>query len=280
MSQARTLLATLLVSLSQLSMAAPSVGPLEEVATLPIRPGNVTATRDGRVFATVHPLDKPAGLQLIEITAPNRYHAWPDSSVQSEAGNKSEGRLDTPLGIAQDTRGRLWVTDMGLNLGKSRIWGFDIASGQVRHTLELPSEIAPKGAFVQDLAVDAEKGWIYLAVIAPHFAVVTRIAPPDIDHPALIATDQTPLVVPGHFRQMEAAVLGQIGRLLRRSGACQIVRTGVQQGTYFDEGTRDIARRRIAKAQGDIDPAGNEIHSMVTDRQFQVEMGVSIQQTG
>lgn len=201
MSQARTLLATLLVSLSQLSMAAPSVGTLEEVATLPIRPGNVTATRDGRVFATVHPLDKPAGLQLIEITAPNRYHAWPDSSVQSEAGNKSEGRLDTPLGIAQDTRGRLWVTDMGLNLGKSRIWGFDIASGQVRHTLELPSEIAPKGAFVQDLAVDAEKGWIYLADIAPPGLIAVEIATGKArrfdGHPALEAEAQAEMKVDG-----------------------------------------------------------------------------------
>ena len=205
--------ATALLSAAQLAFAAPTVGTLEEVATLPIRPGNVTATRAGRVFATVHPLDKPSGLQLIEITGADSYRPWPDAGVQSDAGNKGDDRLDTPLGIAQDNIGRLWVTDMGLNLGKSRIWGFDIATGKRLHKIELPADIAPKGAFVQDLAVDAEKGWIYLADIAPPGLIAVNIASGEArrfdKHPSLEAEAQAVMKVDGkltHFGGKPASV--------------------------------------------------------------------------
>lgn len=193
--------------------AAPAVGTLEEVAQLPFRPGNVTATPSGRVFATTHPLDKPSGQQLIEITGTDSYRQWPDGSVQSNAQNKGDDRLDTPLGIAQDTLGRLWVTDMGLNLGKSRIWGFDIATGQRLHKIELPANIAPKGAFVQDLAVDAQKGWIYLADIAPPGLIAVNIASGEArrfdKHPSLEAEAQAVMKVDGkltHFGGKPASV--------------------------------------------------------------------------
>ena len=150
----------------------PEVGTLETVAELPIRPGNVTATQEGRVFATVHPFDPPSGLQLIEVTGKDSYQPWPGTEFQSTAENRGEDRIDSPLGITQDRRGRLWITDMGLNIGKTRLWGFDIDSGKLVHKIELPAEVAPKGSFIQDLVVDSERGWIYLA---------------DINNPALLA---------------------------------------------------------------------------------------------
>lgn len=209
----RPLLAAAFLGAAQLAFATPTVGTLEEVAALPFRPGNVTATRSGRVFATVHPLDKPSAQQLIEIFTDNSYRPWPDDNVQSNAQNKGDDRLDTPLGIAQDTRGRLWITDMGLNLGKSRIWGFDIATGQRLHKIELPAEIAPKGAFVQDLAVDAEKGWIFLADIAPPGLIAVNIdsgkARRFDKHPSLEAEAQAVMKVDGqitHFGGKPASV--------------------------------------------------------------------------
>jgi ribonuclease G len=56
---------------------------------------------------------------------------------------------------------------MGLNLGKTRLWAFDIATGKLARKIDLPASVAPKGAFLQDLSVDAERGWVYLADIAP-----------------------------------------------------------------------------------------------------------------
>lgn len=57
-------------------------GDVEVVAALNIRPGNVTVSDDGRVFATVHPLDRPTRWRLIEITGKETWKAWPDDSWQ------------------------------------------------------------------------------------------------------------------------------------------------------------------------------------------------------
>lgn len=148
---------------------------VEVVAELPIRPGNVTATPQGRVFTTVHSLGAPSGLQLIEITN-GQYKAWPSADVQSAEGQVAEDRLDTPLGVAQDGKGNLWVIDMGHHIGKTRIWGFDITTGALVRKIDLPAEIAPKGAFVQDLVIDAERGWAYLADLAPPGLIAVNLA--------------------------------------------------------------------------------------------------------
>lgn len=171
-------LLSMLISMATMPVLAaqPAVGTVEVVAELPIRPGNVTATRDGRVFSTVHPFDKPSGIQLMEVISPDNYRPWPHADYQSNTENRSDERMDSPLGIAQDTKGRLWVTDMGLNLGKTRLWAFDIASGDLVHKIELPADIAPKGSVVQDLAVDAERGWVYLADIAPPALIAVEIS--------------------------------------------------------------------------------------------------------
>lgn len=171
----RSLLAMALFGASSMTLAAPAVGTLEEVAQLPIRPGNVSVTQGGRVFATVHPLDIPSGLQLIEVTGKNSYRPWPSAEYQSTTENKGDERIDTPLGIVQDKINRLWIVDMGFNIGKTRVWAFDIASGKLAHKFTLPSDIAPKGAFVQDLAVDSERGWVYLADIAPPALIALNI---------------------------------------------------------------------------------------------------------
>lgn len=65
---------------------------------------------------------------------------------------------------------------MGLNLGKTRLWAFDVASGRELYRIELPEAIAPKGSFIQDLAVDDQAGWIYLADIANPGLIAVEIA--------------------------------------------------------------------------------------------------------
>lgn len=93
-------LTLLLSAMPAIAAAAPKVGTLEVIAELPIRPGNVAATPDGRVFATVHALDKK---------------------------------------------------------------------------IELPADAAAKGSFIQDLAVDDKRGWIYLADISPPALLAVNI---------------------------------------------------------------------------------------------------------
>ncbi|WP_371324159.1 L-dopachrome tautomerase-related protein [Dechloromonas sp. ZY10] len=279
------LLAAVLLGAAQLAWAAsPAIGTLEEVATLPIRPGNVTATRSGRIFATVHPLDLPAGLQLIEIGGPSAYRPWPDASLQSPPHSQSDERLDTPLGIAQDQAGRLWVTDMGLNLGKTRIWGFDIASGKLLHKIELPAAVAPPGAFVQDLAVDAEKGWIYLADIAPPGLLAVEIATGKArrfdGHAALQAEPGAAMRVDGQATRFggQPASVGVNPLTLSRDG--ETIYFGAMNGTHWysvpsqllREGTpaqiaaeiRSVGRKPVSDGAA-TDDAGNHFFTNLND---------------
>ncbi|WP_123296318.1 L-dopachrome tautomerase-related protein [Comamonas sp. BIGb0124] len=151
-------------------------GELQVVAELPLRPGNVAVSKQGRVFATVHPLDAPRGVQLIEVTAGNRYRAWPGTAVQSDGKRHTAATLDSPLGIYIDGKNRLWIADMGFHVEKTRIWAFDISTGKQLRRIELPADIAPKGSFIQDLVVDDKTGWIYLADIAKPGLIAVEIA--------------------------------------------------------------------------------------------------------
>lgn len=137
---------------------------LQVVAVSDVRPGNVAVAPDGRVFATFHPLGD-ARLQLAQVKD-GRLSPYPDLSVQKNGAAPSQATLDTPLGISVDRKGRLWVIDMGLNLGKTRLWSFDLERGTLARRYELPAEVAPKGSFVQDFAIDEARGWAYLADIA------------------------------------------------------------------------------------------------------------------
>ena len=138
---------------------------LETVAELSFRPGNVAVSKEGQVFTTVHPLGS-GKMQLLEITGKNSYEAFPNEAYQNTDGTITEDEIATPLGIRIDDNNVLWIVDMGQNLGKTRVWGFDINSKKEVLKYEFPEAIAPKGSFVQDLAIDEVNGWIYLADIA------------------------------------------------------------------------------------------------------------------
>lgn len=162
----KTILYVFITVFSFFNAVAQSNKPaLEVVAQLPVRPGNVAVSRSGRVFATMHPLGS-SEIQLIEVTAPNKYHPYPNDSFQKNGKAANNATLDTPLGIVFDKNDNLWVIDMGQQLGITRIWEFDIAHNKLLQKIELPENIAPKGSFIQDIAVDERNNWAYLADIA------------------------------------------------------------------------------------------------------------------
>lgn len=181
--------------------AAPTPGKLEVVAELPFRPANVAATVDGKVFATVHPFDKPSGAQLIRITGKNKYHAWPNVRFQNDGKRFPDNRLDSPLGIYRDNSARIWIADMGFHIGKTRIWAFDSAKGKLLKRIDLPAKVAPKGSFIQDLVVDDVNGWIYLADIANPGLIAVNINNGEArrfgDHPSLNAEANVKMVIAG-----------------------------------------------------------------------------------
>lgn len=147
---------------------------LEIVSEMSIRPGNVAVNNKGVVFSTIHPLGNPS-MQLVKIKDKLTYEPFPDKTWQREATEKAtDNSFDTPLGITTDENGNVWVVDMGLNIGKTRLFCFNSITRKRIFSLSFPSEVAPKGSFIQDLAVDIKGGFVYLADIAdPGILVVS-----------------------------------------------------------------------------------------------------------
>lgn len=167
------LLLILCISIANTERAFGQNGSLEVVAELPIRPGDVAVSKSGRVFATIHSLGS-RNLQLIEIKGNKKYEPFPNKSLQKNKNPANDQTLDSPLGLIFDKEDRLWVIDMGQELGKTRLWCFDIDQKKVLRKIELPESVAPQGSFIQDVAIDLEHQWAYMA---------------DINNPGIIALD-------------------------------------------------------------------------------------------
>lgn len=138
-------------------------GALESVAELPINPGNLAVTAQGRIFATVHQFRR-AEAQLIEITRPDGYKPWPEGTWNGPFGSGPEV-LNSPLGIAIDRKQRLWVIDNGLGDPPQapKLLAFSLADGGLAFRYDFPPETGPVGSFLNDLAVDDERGVVYIA---------------------------------------------------------------------------------------------------------------------
>jgi hypothetical protein len=132
----------------------PLPGTLETVAELPINPGNLAVTAEGRVFATVHQFRR-ADAQLIQITGLESYKPWPQGGWNGPFGSGPDV-LNSPLGVAIDRKGRLWVIDNGLGDPPQppKLLAFSLADGGLTFRYDFPSETGPVGSFLNDLAVD------------------------------------------------------------------------------------------------------------------------------
>ncbi len=142
-------------------------GAIEVVAELPINPGNLAVTAEGRVFATVHQFRR-ADAQLIEVTGPDSYRPWPDPGWNGAFGS-DPAVLNSVLGIRIDRQDRLWVLDNGLGNPplqpnqQPKLVAFSLADGVPVFRYDFPPETAPMGSFLNDLALDEGRGFVYIA---------------------------------------------------------------------------------------------------------------------
>jgi len=155
----------------------PRIGQVEIVAELEITPGNVTASKDGRIFASVHGMRRgPA--QLIEIKpGKDNWEPFPNQEWNAAPGS-GPNVLNSAHGVAIDSQDRLWVTDHGnwmpnqAKPAQPKLVAFDIHTRQAVFRMDFPEEIGPRGGIMQDLAVDAERGFVYIADCGPTPAIV------------------------------------------------------------------------------------------------------------
>lgn len=171
---------------------------IQVVAELPFRPGNVTVSKTNEVYLTRHPFSGP-DQQLIKMTGKSTYVAFPDSAWQTPWDKQPESKsFDSPLGVVIDSINRLWVIDCGFRLNQTRLFAFDLSNGNEVFNMTLPSNIAPPESFVQDLAVDAVHGWVYLADIATPGIIAIDIINRQVrkisGHPGFLAEDMDMII--------------------------------------------------------------------------------------
>lgn len=274
-------LAPLLIALALSPAVAecqpPKTGTLERVAELPINPGNLAVTAEGRVFATVHQFRR-GDAQLIEVTGPNGYRAWPDSAWNGAFGSGPKV-LNSVLGIAIDRKDRLWVIDNGLGEPpqQPKLLAFSVSTGEAVFRYDFPPETGPVGSFLNDLAVDDERGFVYIADVggahepalvaldlssglSRRFTASPALAPEDLDlvvggrvvrlgeKPARIAVNPITLSADGetlYFGAMSGQTWYRVpARLLRQGAASREIAAAIEKAgpkPISDGASTDIA---------------------------------------
>lgn len=143
------------------SESANAVVEIEVVATFSdTRPGNIAVTTEGRVFTTQHPLDDPT-FRLVEILPDGTKQPYP-SEAWSGAPADGVGIAST-IGIGADSEGHLWVLDMGSADSPAQLLAFDTETEALDGRWELPADVLVATSFVQDFALDEERGQVYMA---------------------------------------------------------------------------------------------------------------------
>jgi sugar lactone lactonase YvrE len=138
---------------------------VEVVAELPAPPGNLAVGPDGSVYFSWHPEASPKE-HLAVLLPDGSWEPFPSPEWQYE--REDEPYFVAPLGLRVDSAGLLWVLDHGDYGGDDPfLAAFDLKTRELVHHYVFESDVANWGSMLNDLAVDAERGFIYIADPSP-----------------------------------------------------------------------------------------------------------------
>lgn len=136
---------------------------MEIVAKLDEPPGNLAVSKDGRVFFTYHAEARPT-IKVLELVN-GQPQPYPNLEFQSERPNHAP-YFDQIFNLRIDRQNRLWTLDHGFHgLRQPRLLAFDLATNQVVHQFDIPSNIAGIGSYIQDMQIDGAGERVYIADI-------------------------------------------------------------------------------------------------------------------
>ena len=128
-------------------------------ATVPI--GDPAFTADGRLVTSHHPAFATAE-RVSVFAAPDRLEPFPDE--EWNAGPSGPSHFDSVQGLHTDSRGVLWMGDMGeREKAVPKLVGWDTRANRLFKAIPLPPPATLPSSEPQDLAVDEVHGRIYLA---------------------------------------------------------------------------------------------------------------------
>lgn len=140
----------------------PPEGGFEVVAELDVAPGNIAVTPSGRLVISQHPFGAP-DLRVVEVLADGSTIPFPNDAWARAPAPGSDVGLHTVLGIESDSRGVVWMLDLGAADGPTRLVAWDTRTDALHRVIEIGAPAKVANSFIQDLAIDLTHGAIYLA---------------------------------------------------------------------------------------------------------------------
>jgi sugar lactone lactonase YvrE len=142
--------------------SAIDIGSLETVTEFnDYRGAGITITPAGRIIVSMHPLDGPK-TRVVEVMAngskrPFPTKDWADGPEIGEVG------LDSVIGVHSDSKGVVWILDMGSEKTASKLVAWDSVNSILVKTIVLTKSALVANSFLQDFAIDEKRGKIYIA---------------------------------------------------------------------------------------------------------------------
>jgi sugar lactone lactonase YvrE len=131
--------------------AAPAkLEKLQIVAALDVAPGNVTVTPQGRVVASTH---GGAGFTATVIEKDGRQH---------KITVMADGKVVNVLSVRATAGEQVWMLSGGKGQPTKRLILVDAATGKELRRIEVDPKGWEKDSFLNDIAVDTQRGMLYL----------------------------------------------------------------------------------------------------------------------
>ncbi len=132
---------------------------VEVAANLPLPPGNIAVSREGRVFISFHPEGHPE-IKIAEIVD-GRPVPFPDDAFQN---HKAAPGFHAVLALRIDAKNRLWTLDNADNgIGVPRLLIFDIGTRKLVHRYDFPAAEAGFGSHLNDFQISPDSRTAYIA---------------------------------------------------------------------------------------------------------------------
>lgn len=135
---------------------------LEISSRLTQAPGGMTITPSGSIILSLHQFQN-SKVRVVEITPSGEVHSFPRASMNTPDAAGAL-KLDSVLGLQSDKKGVVWMLDnarRGETTPKLVAW--DTKNDELEKVIYLPQPATIATSFVNDLALDPEEPFIYIA---------------------------------------------------------------------------------------------------------------------
>ncbi|BBM03003.1 L-dopachrome tautomerase-related protein [Microbulbifer sp. GL-2] len=125
------------------------------------RAAGVTVTPNGRILVSMHPLDAPK-LKVMEVMANGTKQPFPTLDW-ADGPEKGKAGFASVIGIHSDSKGIVWILDMGSETSPTQIVAWDTVKNKLHKQLEISKSALLENSFPQDFALDEKRQKIYIA---------------------------------------------------------------------------------------------------------------------